>query len=103
MDPAYCKYGFSFCVNRSEDPSSSKPPGAAFVDVGLRVAVLQTPGTAIGFQPGRLHGTTIGHGAFNHNIGITFSQRIADAWSEADASKKAVIAGEGAGQGDWQG
>ena len=96
-DPAYCKFGFTLCVNRTEDIPAGGSPGAAFVDVGLRVSVLQSPGTAIGFQPERLHGTTIGKGARNHNVIISFSQRIADAWNEATASDKAVISGEGAG------
>lgn len=52
---------------------------------------------AIGFQPGRLHGTTVGHGARNHNITTSFSQQIADAWKEATESDKAVIAAEGTG------
>jgi hypothetical protein len=68
-----------------------------FVDVDLHVAVLQSPGTAIGFQPARLHGTTIGNGARNHNITTSFSQRVAVAWNEAKASAKAVISGEGTG------
>jgi hypothetical protein len=77
-----------------------KQPGAAFVDLDLRVAVLQSPGTAIGFQPARLHGTTVGHGAVNHNITISFSQQVANAWSAATTSAKAVISGEGAGGGN---
>jgi hypothetical protein len=96
-DPAYCKFGFSLCVNRTEDISSSTSPGASFVDVDLRVAVLQSPGTALAFQPARLHGTTIGQGARNHNIAISFSKRVADAWKEATETERKVIAGEGAG------
>ena len=100
MNPAYCKFGFTLCVNQTKDnqTGSLQPPGAAFVDVGLHVAVLQSPGTAIGFQPARLHGTTVGHGAKNDNITISFSKWIADAWNEATASARVVIAGEGAGQ-----
>ena len=71
--------------------------GASFVDVDLQVAVLQSRGTALAFQPARLHGTTIGQGAVNHNITCSFSQRIADAWKEASETEKKVIAGEGAG------
>jgi hypothetical protein len=85
------------CVNRTEDIIAGTSPGASFVDVGLRVAVLQSAGTAIAFQPARLHGTTVGQGAINHNITISFSQRIADAWKEAAESDKAVISGAGAG------
>jgi hypothetical protein len=91
VDPAYCKFGFTLCVKWTE--SSSQLPGAAFVNADLRVAVLQSQGTAIGFEPARLHGTTVGHGAKNNNITISFSQWIADAWNEATTSNKAVIAG----------
>ena len=96
-DPAYCNFGVTLCVNRTEDIQAGGSPGAAFIDVGLHVAVLQSPGTAIGFQPARLHGTTIVQGARNHNITISFSQWVANAWNEATASDKAVIFGEGAG------
>jgi hypothetical protein len=76
---------------------SGSSPGASFVDLDLRVAVLQSAGTALAFQPGRLHGTTIGKGARNHNITISFSQRVADAWKEAEDAERKVIGGEGAG------
>ena len=94
-DPAYCKFAFTFSVNRTEDIPASGSPGATFVDV-LQVAVLQSPETAIGFQPERLHGTTIWQSAINHNIMISFFQQVADAWKEAKDSDKAVIAGESA-------
>ncbi|KAF8804648.1 hypothetical protein BYT27DRAFT_7225275 [Phlegmacium glaucopus] len=104
VDPSYCKYAFNLCVNQTSIASNpDKLPGATFVDVDLRVAVLQSPATGIGFQPARLHGTTLGHGTINHNISITFSQRVADAWSEATGSNKAVISGEGAGEGAGEG
>ena len=80
-----------------------KLPGANFVDVDLRVAVMQSTGTAIGFQPEHLHGTTVGHGMVNHNITTSFSQRVADAWKEATATAKAIISGKGAGEGNWEG
>jgi hypothetical protein len=41
-DPAYCKFGFTLCVNWTILAGSS--PGAAFVDVDLHVVVLQSPG-----------------------------------------------------------
>ena len=69
--------------------------GASFVNVDLQVAVFQCRGTAFAFQPARLHGTTIGQGAVNHNITCRFSQRIADAWKEASETEKKVIAGAG--------
>lgn len=120
MDPAYCKYAFFYCVGRSITPqepatdaemlrstrqtpkSAAKcqvvyKPGANFVDAGLHVVVEQSIGTVVSFQPAHLHGTSIGYGASNAIISINFSQRIKDAWDEAQANGHSVsiISGHG--------
>lgn len=111
IDPAYCTYAFAYCVGRtlflseeispspiqpdsgsihgqkstSDTKTASYPPGSSFVDASLRVVVKQSVGTAMSFQPAYLHGTSIGHGASNAIISITFTQRVADAWAEMRA------------------
>ncbi|KAF8200098.1 hypothetical protein BJ912DRAFT_621791 [Pholiota molesta] len=112
VDPAYCKYAFFLCVNRSISPEEistatntdpknlrstrtrnaiAKPPvvhkpGANFVDATLRVVVEQASGTIISFQPDHLHGTSRGYGASNAIISINFSKRVGDAWADAQAA-----------------
>ena len=128
MDPAYCTWAFSLCVGREIGLSSlsqsnytyatrsmaAKQPvtgknlsqpavkegGANFIDATLKVVVKAAPGTLFVFKPEQLHGTTLSHGAVNHNIAITFSQRVADGYREVHQKGQAVYSGHGAGEGN---
>jgi len=100
-DPAYCKYGFAFCVARDVSHTStsalSEQPGANFVDADLKVVVQQAPGTAFAFRPDFTHGTTLCNGAVNFGISIAFSERVGKAWEKAQQGIS-IISGPGAGE-----
>ena len=66
----------------------------------LKVVVKAASGTLFVFKPEQLHGTTLSHGAVNHNIAITFSQRVADGYREVHQKGEAVYSGHGAGEGN---
>lgn len=111
VDPAYCKFAFTYCVGREFAPTPSEEvvpprnlrstqqhsgpasrqsqksaykPGANFVDATLRVVVEQDPATLIAFQPGNVHGTSKGNNLVgNAMITITFSQKVGDEWAKA--------------------
>ncbi|KAF8074558.1 hypothetical protein FPV67DRAFT_1574567 [Lyophyllum atratum] len=114
VDPAFCKYAFSFCVGRqileptgrkrkATQPLSDGPAdgGANFVDASLGVVVKQAKGTIFGFKPEYLHGTTKSYGVLNHAVTITFSRRVADAWLELEAADRIKIeSSAGAGEGN---
>ena len=74
--------------------------GANFVDATLKVVVKAAVGTLFIFQPDQLHGTTLAYGAVNHNIAITFSQRVADEYREVLAKGQSISSGGGAGEGN---
>ena len=74
------------------EPSIS---GSSFVDIGLKVVVQQSTGTAIAFKPEHLHGTAVSRGLANSILAVTFSRRVSDAWTEAVAHEgKPLIAYE---------
>ena len=127
VDPAYCTWAFSLCVGReiglfslsqsnhtyatrstarqsSVTKEKSQPAvkggGANFVDVTLKVVIKASPGTLFVFKPEQLHGTTLAHGAVNHNIAITFSQQLEDGYREVHQKGQAVYSGDGAGEGN---
>lgn len=59
--------------------------GSSFIDVTLGVVVRQAQGTMMAIRPHHMHGTSRGYGAENSGIGITFSNRIKEAWEKADS------------------
>jgi hypothetical protein len=68
--------------------------GSSFVDIGLKVVVRQDTGTVMAFKPDHLHGTTLSRGLANSILAITFSRRVSEAWVEAEAKRKTLIAQE---------
>ena len=95
-DPAFCRYGFTLCVDH--ETVHSPPIGSSFVDVGLKVLVRQKAGTVMAFQPDFLPGTTLTNAAINKGVAICFSRRVGEAWQEAKKRDggASVIAAAGA-------
>ena len=73
------------------EPSIS---GSNFVDIGLKVVIQQSTGTAMAFKLEHLYpGTTVSRGLANLILAVTFSCHVSDVWTEAAACEgKPIIA-----------
>ncbi|KAL0060974.1 hypothetical protein AAF712_012205 [Marasmius tenuissimus] len=84
-DRKYAPFAFNLTAAREQGETLTSgnveiPPygGANFVDVNLRVVVINAPATMFAFDPEHVHGTTVTGGTVNYNITITFSSRIGE-------------------------
>ncbi|KAF8960534.1 hypothetical protein BDZ97DRAFT_1704149 [Flammula alnicola] len=111
-DKAYTPYAFAFNIDRRINPKKVPsepsepvhqtrtaikkqkegpapvirgPPGggSSFVDLSLKVVVRQALGTMMAIRPEFMHGTSMGYGAENSGVTISFSERIVEAWETA--------------------
>ncbi|KAK7015973.1 hypothetical protein R3P38DRAFT_2615944 [Favolaschia claudopus] len=74
--------------------------GGNFVDMSLRVVVVQATGTLFVFDPSQRHGTTRLCGAHNYIAAFTFSSRIKEAFEKAKKGQQ-IEAEKGAGDGNF--
>ncbi|KAJ3897757.1 hypothetical protein F5879DRAFT_708151 [Lentinula edodes] len=108
VDNCYAPWAFSFTAGRKKFSTQSAsdgitPPeygGANFVDITLRVVVVNAPGTLFSFQPQYPHGTTVTGGTTNFNIVFTFSRKIGEAVAELDGREHFGSCRWGAGEGN---
>ncbi|KAL0057975.1 hypothetical protein AAF712_015369 [Marasmius tenuissimus] len=84
-DRKYAPYAFNLTAAREQGETLTSGNieipsygGANFVDVNLRVVVINAPATMFAFDPEHVHGTTVTGGTINYNITITFSSRIGE-------------------------
>ena len=115
MDKCFAPWAFNLAVAReynSKATTAGNVPtpsygGANFVDVNLRVVVVNAPATLFAFKPTHVHGTTVSGGTTNYELTFAFSQRIADALAELEDQKAnfgesnwVVVSKLGAGEGN---
>lgn len=108
-DPCFCRFAFNLTAGRiqCETPTASSTPipsygGANFVDLNLRVVVVNAPATMFAFKPNHLHGTTVTGGTANCNLTFAFSRHIAEAFEDLEKEERDEFGASdwGAGQGN---
>lgn len=103
-DPCFSKFAFNLTAGREQletRTAKDKVPipkygGANFVDVHLKVVIVNAAATMFAFQPEHEHGTTVTGGTTNRNYTFAFSRRIGEAFAELEKKKRDVF-----GDCDW--